>query len=87
MEVAHKLGGEAQGGGLGTGPHLARYGRGVLRLGAGEVLGERLRAWHTVECVHGAQGDFVGARVLQDVLENVGHGGDIALFRGVAAVI
>lgn len=85
--MVHELCREAQGGGLGTCPHLSRYRRGVLRLGAGEILGKRLRAWHTVECVHGAQGNFVGARVLQDVLQNVGHGGDIALFRGVAAVI
>ena len=44
-----------------------------------EIFGERLSARHAVECVHGSQRNLIAARILQHVLENVGHGSGIGV--------
>ena len=51
-----------------------------------KVLGKRLSAGHTVECVHGSQGNFITARILQHVLEDVGHGSGVGVIRPTARV-
>lgn len=55
-------------------------------MATGKVLREGLSAGHAVECVHGSQRNFITARILQHVLENVGHGGGVCVVRPTAGV-
>ena len=65
--------GELSGGGRCTSSAVARC------VTPGEILGERLSAGHTVECVHGSQRDFIAAGILQHVLEDIGHGSGVGV--------
>ncbi len=55
-------------------------------MAAGKIFWKRLSARHTIERVHGSQGDLVSARILQDMLQDVGHGGSVCVIGPTARV-